>query len=178
MRGVMSRIYKVGMLHEKVDKNPLQVVPTRCKTNCRAVVLTPTQTFAILKSLTNLQHYTLVLTCAATALRASEILALRWHDILWNESRIRISKRWAGSDGAPKTDASDGYVPLHPLLAEHLPRLVRAYPLLHWRGSRLPIAKDDRPHSDVRLHLRSELFAPGRNRCRRAARKGTALRAT
>jgi len=40
--------------------------------------------------------------------------------ILWKERRIRVSKRWAGSDGETKTEASDGYVPLHPLLTEHL----------------------------------------------------------
>jgi len=33
-------------------------------------------------------HYALTLTCAATALRASEILALRWDDVLWSEGRI------------------------------------------------------------------------------------------
>src|SRR5271166_3233333 len=75
----------------------------------------------ILKSLANLLHFTLVLTCAATALRSSEILALRWADILWNEEKIRVSKRWSdGREGPTKTDASDGYVPLHPLLARHL----------------------------------------------------------
>jgi integrase len=60
----------------------------------RAIVITPAQTFNILKSLTNILHHTLVLTCAATALRSSEILALRWADILWEEERIRVSKRW------------------------------------------------------------------------------------
>ena len=41
--------------------------------------------------------------------------------MLWHEGRIRISKRWAkGEDGETKTDASDGYVPLHPVLAGHL----------------------------------------------------------
>ncbi len=35
--------------------------------------------------------------------------------------RIRVSKRWAdGKDGQTKTDASDGYVPLHSILARHL----------------------------------------------------------
>jgi integrase len=63
----------------------------------------------------------LVLTCAATALRSSEILALRWADVHWHEGRIQISKRWAkGEDGETKTDVSDGYVPLHSLLAGHL----------------------------------------------------------
>ena len=89
-----SRIYKVGILHERVTKNPVLPVETRCNTNYRAIVITPTQTFNILKSLTNPLHHTLVLTCAATALRSSEILALRWADILWHEERIRVSKRW------------------------------------------------------------------------------------
>jgi integrase len=133
MRGVMSRIYKVGLLHGKVKVNPVQHVETRSKTNYRAIVITPAQTSGVLKSLTNILHHALVPTCAATALRASEILALRWSDILWDEARIRISKPWAnGRDGATKTDASDGYVPLHPLLAGHL---------RDWHA-RTPYAKD------------------------------------
>jgi integrase len=133
MRGIMSRIYKVGILHERVTKNPVLHVETRCKTNYRAIVITPTQTFNILKSLTNNLHYILVLTCAATALRSSEILALRWADILWLEERIRVSKRWLkGMDGDTKTEASDGYVPLHSILADHL---------REWR-SQTPYKKD------------------------------------
>jgi integrase len=121
MRGVMSRVYKVGVLHEHVAKNPVLHVETRSKTDYKAIVITPAQTLAILKSLPSPLHFTLVLTCAATALRASEMLALRWRDLLWEEGRIRISKRWAkGEDGETKTEASDGYVPLHPLLAAHL----------------------------------------------------------
>ena len=133
MRGVMHRIYKIGILHEHVAKNPAQHVETRSKTDYRAVVIAPAQTLAILKGLPSPLHFTLVLTCAATALRASEILAVRWSDVLWNEGRIRISKRWAkGRDGETKTEASDGYVPLHPILTAHL----RA-----WRGQS-PYAKD------------------------------------
>ena len=114
----MSRIYKVGILHEHVQKNPVLHVETRSKTDYKAIVITPAQTLAILKVLPSPLHRTLVLTCAATALRASEMLALRWRDMLWNEGRIRISKRWAqGKDGATKTEASDGYVPLHLVLA-------------------------------------------------------------
>jgi integrase len=123
MRGVMSRVYKVGILHERVTKNPVLYVETRCMSTYRAIVITPAQTFNILKSLTNNLHHTLVLTCAATALRSSEILALRWADIAWEEGRIRVSKRWAkGKNGETKTEASDGYVPLHPVLANYLHR--------------------------------------------------------
>jgi integrase len=121
VRGIMHRVYKIGILHEHVAKNPVLHVETRSKSTYRAIILTPAQTLSILKSLPSPLHFALVLTCAATALRSSEILALRWSDVLWHEGRIRISKRWAnGEDGETKTEASDGYVPMHPVLAEYL----------------------------------------------------------
>ena len=96
-------------------------VETRSQSLYKAVVITPQQTLAILNKLTISLHYTLVLTCAATALRASEIISLRWSDLLWSDGQIRISKRWAkGKDGETKTAASNGYVPMHPVLAEYL----------------------------------------------------------
>ena len=39
-----------------------------------------------------LLHFTLVFVVAATALRSSELLSLRWADILWEERKIRIVK--------------------------------------------------------------------------------------
>jgi integrase len=113
LRGLMHRIYKIGVLHEHVAKNPVLHVETRSKSTYRAIIISPAWTLAILKSLPSPLHYALVLTRAATA--------LRWADVLWDEGRIRVSKRWAkGEDGETKTDASDGYVPLHPVLAERL----------------------------------------------------------
>ncbi|MGA7077463.1 MAG: site-specific integrase [Terriglobales bacterium] len=121
IRGIMLRIYKIGLRHELVAKNPLVHVETRSKSSYRAIVITPAQTLGILRSLPRPLHFALVLTCAATALRASEIISLRWADLLWDEGRIRISKRWAkGEDGETKTESSDGYVPMHPVLAGHL----------------------------------------------------------
>jgi integrase len=121
IRGLMHRVYKVGILHERVEKNPVEHVETRSQSLYKAVIITPQQTLSILNTLTNPLHYTLVLTCAATALRASEIISLRWSDILWSDEQIRISKRWAkGEDGETKTAASNGYVPMHPVLAQYL----------------------------------------------------------
>jgi integrase len=101
MRGVMRRIYKIGILHEHVSKNPVLHVETRSKTDYKPITITPAQTLAILKALPSPLHFGLVLTCAATALRASEMLSLRWSDVRWDEGRIRISTRWAkGKDGA------------------------------------------------------------------------------
>ena len=48
MRGIMHRIYKIGILHELVTKNLVQHVETRSKTDYKAIVITPAQTLAIL----------------------------------------------------------------------------------------------------------------------------------
>jgi hypothetical protein len=37
----MHRIYKIGILHEHVAKNPTQHVETRSKTDYKAIVITP-----------------------------------------------------------------------------------------------------------------------------------------
>ena len=52
IRGIMHRIYKVGILHERVDKNPVEHVETRSQSLYKAVVITPQQTLAILNKLT------------------------------------------------------------------------------------------------------------------------------
>jgi integrase len=129
IRGVMLRVYKTGILHALVSKNPVQPTESRSTTDYRAIIVTPKQTRAILKALPHPLHRILVLTCAATALRASELVALRWADIRFAEERIRVSKRWSrGKDGATKTEGSNGYVPLHPVLARHLKGWLRQTP--------------------------------------------------
>ena len=120
-RGTMLRVYKVGILHEHVTRNPVLAVETRSTTNYKAILVTPQQTLTILQNLQNILHRILVLTCAATALRSSELLALRWADVLWDQAKIAVTKRWSrGKDGPTKSRKSEGHVPLHPILAYHL----------------------------------------------------------
>jgi integrase len=129
IRGLMLRIYKVGIVHELVTKNPVQHIQTRCTSDYVAILTSPQQTLAILKSLVCMLHFILVLTCAATGLRASELVGLRWGDVFWSEGRIRVSKRWAkGAEGETKTNASRGYVPMHPILLHHLEEWHRRSP--------------------------------------------------
>lgn len=144
IRGIMRRIYKIGIQHELVTKNPAATVETRSTTSYKAVIVTPAQTLGILNRLANPLHYALVATCAATALRASEVLALRWSDIRWDEERIRISKRWAmGGDGDTKTRSSDSYVPLHPLLAAVLAEWQKLSPYSKDRDFVFPSLRKD-----------------------------------
>jgi integrase len=67
-------------------------------------------------------YFTLVFVVAATALRSSEVLSLRWADILWEERKIRISKAWkkTGADGGTKTPSSERDVPMGKVLAHYL----------------------------------------------------------
>ena len=75
------------------------------------------QCVAILTNL-NHMHRVLVLADAATGLRISEILALRWSNVDWEHSCIRITRAYVyGKFGPPKSKASRKPVPMHPLLA-------------------------------------------------------------
>jgi len=78
IRGIMNRIFKVGIIHKKVSRNPVDGLETSTKTSYKAIKITPAQTLSILRSvMENVLHFTLVFVVAATALRSSEVLALR-----------------------------------------------------------------------------------------------------
>src|ERR1700692_4809852 len=109
--------------HKKVTKNPVEGLATSTKTMYKAIKITPAQTLLILRSVMgNMLHFTLVFVVAATALRSSEVLSLRWADILWEERKIRIVKSWkkTGVDGSTKTPSSERDVPMGKALTHFL----------------------------------------------------------
>jgi integrase len=123
IRGIMNRIYKVGIIHKKVATNPVDGLETRTTTTYKAIKITPAQTLSILRSvMENILHFTLVFVVAATALRCSEVLSLRWADILWDERKIRIvkSRKKTGVDGDTKTPASERGSPMGRVLMHYL----------------------------------------------------------
>jgi integrase len=122
IKGIMHAVYEYGMFEEFCSSNPCSGWRLKgVKSKYKAIKITPQQTLMILRSLTDLLYFTLVFTVAATALRASEVIALRWADILWDENEIRVSKRWRkGKDGETKTIASDSTVALGSILAHYL----------------------------------------------------------
>jgi integrase len=123
VRGIMSRIYEVGIIHKKVTKNPVEGLETSTKSNYRAIKISPAQTLSILRSMMqNILYFTLVFVVAATALRSSEVLSLRWADILWEERKIRIvkSRKKTGVDGETKTPSSERNAPMGRVLTHYL----------------------------------------------------------
>jgi len=124
VRNVMVAIFKhaqrYGLLPRTQEANPMVFVRQSSVSNYEPVVLTLAQCVDILANLTGM-HRVLVLADAATGLRISEILALRWSDIDTANSCIRVIRAYVyGRFGPPKSKASKKPVPLHPLLAESL----------------------------------------------------------
>jgi integrase len=162
IRGIMNRIFKIGIIHKKVSKNPVEGLATSTKTTYKAIKITPAQTLLILRSVMgNMLHFTLVFLVGATALRSSEVLSLRWADILWEERKIRIVRSWkkTGVDGSTKTPSSERDVPMGRVLTHYLREWHKqtpyarpadfVFPSLQRRG-RIPICSS----VFCRVHLR------------------------
>ena len=124
MRRVMSMVYRhgqrYGLISRSQESNPMRFV--RCKTTSgyEAMIITPEQAYEVVRNLRQPER-TLTLLAAGTGLRISECLGLQWQDANFADAMIHVRRTWTcGQVGLPKTKASKGPVPLHPLLAEFL----------------------------------------------------------
>ncbi|PYV73863.1 MAG: hypothetical protein DMG97_10140 [Acidobacteria bacterium] len=123
-RRVMSLVYRhgqrYGLIPRSQESNPMRFV--RCKTTSgyEAMILTPEQAYAVLLNLQEPER-TLTLLAAGTGLRISECLGLQWQDVNFADAIIHVRRTWTcGRVGLPKSKASKGPVPLHPLLSEFM----------------------------------------------------------
>ena len=134
IKTVMGTIYRHAQFEELIPQtvvpnakgqlrasNPVTFVRWSDKTDYEAFILKPEQTMAVLDLLVQ-PEYTLLLMVAATGVRISEALALRWKSVLYDQNSIRIKNSWTyGQMGSgTKTKASKSTVPMHPALAEVL----------------------------------------------------------
>lgn len=86
------------------------------------MILTPEQAYSVLLNLQEPER-TLTLLASGTGLRISECLGLQWQDVSFVDAIIHVRRTWTcGQVGLPKSKASKGPVPLHPLLAEFILR--------------------------------------------------------
>jgi integrase len=124
IRNVMSLVFKHGQVYDLIPRtqeaNPVKWVKCKTKSSYRAIILTVEQTFSILEKIRQPER-TLTLLIAATGLRISECLGLQWQDVDYANRQIFVRRKFTGGKvGEPKTEASEGVVPLHPLLAGFL----------------------------------------------------------
>ena len=123
-RRVMSLIYRhgqrYGLIPRTYESNPMRFVRCRTTSGYEAMILTPEQAYAVLLNLQEPER-TLTLLASGTGLRISECLGLQWHDVNFAAAMIHVRRTWrCGQVGLPKSKASKGPVPLHPLLAEFM----------------------------------------------------------
>src|ERR1035441_8828547 len=106
LRNVMLVIFKhaqrFGLLARTQEANPILFVRQSCVSDFEPVVLTLAQCVDILSNL-DYMHRILVLADAATGLRISEILALRWSDVDWKNSCIRVTRELADAPMLART---------------------------------------------------------------------------
>jgi integrase len=131
-RRVMSLIFKhgqrYGLIPRDQESNPVLFVRCKTQSDYEAMILTPEQAFAVLLKLPEPER-TLTLLAAGTGLRISECLGLQWQDVSFTGSSIHVRRTWTwGRVGLPKSKASQGPVPLHPLLGEFMQRWMRETP--------------------------------------------------
>jgi integrase len=120
------------------------------------------QTFSILRSMIeNVLHFTLVFVVAATAPRCSEVLALRWADIIWEERKIRIVKSWkeTGVDGDTKTEASERNAPNGAGVNALPVGVAQPNAIRQTQRLRFPVSSKQGQGSDLRLRILPRSFA-------------------
>jgi integrase len=125
IKGVMCRIYNFDRQNEltPLSLNPVAVVSLRgigAKGESIPIVVSPEIAWKIAMEMT-LMHRTLVLVAAATALRISELLGLRWSDIDGDAEVIHLNRTWVlGQTGEGKSEASRKPITMGKRVAEFL----------------------------------------------------------
>ena len=142
----MNFVYKhgqrYGLLPRRRTGIPLTSCASRLPSDFEPVILTLPQVLDIFDNL-DLMRRTMVLTDAATALRVSEVLALKWNDLDFIDHLIQVRRAYVDRRfGPPKSKASKAPVPMHPLLAAHL---------LAWRKETLYPGDEDFVFPSLRL---------------------------
>jgi integrase len=128
IRNLMSALFQHAMRYEWVDTNPIKLVRQSAKRE-RAPEVLEREELQLLLSKLALRERTLVLLDAATGLRVSELLALRWEDVDFKALELRVTRSiWHQVVGDCKTEASAKPVPLDSYMADDLLRWQRMSP--------------------------------------------------
>jgi integrase len=146
IRRVMHLVFLHGQrcnfLPRQQEGNPMNWVRQRTISNYQALIMTPQQAFEILLN-TPEPRRTLVLCDAATALRVSEIMGLKWVDLDFDDLVMHVRRAYVwGRFKEPKSKSSKAPVPIHPLLAGFL---------LAWREKTMYAEDEDFVFPSTRL---------------------------
>jgi integrase len=116
IKALIHRLFEKAMLWEllEVQRNPLELVEIRgiSKRRKRPLVLTLEQYFAVLAQLPE-PYRTMVIVAQCLGLRVSEILALKWQDVDFDNLKMRVTRKVVnGRVSTVKTEYSEDDLPL------------------------------------------------------------------
>jgi integrase len=125
IRRIMSVIYtraqKYGLVPRSDSSNPVKWVEQSAKSSYKPIVLDPATAAKIFEQLSGFE-LTLTILVAATGIRISEAMGLKWEDIDYQNKQINLRRVWVSDTIVEKmkTEDSEAPVPLTDLLAQHL----------------------------------------------------------
>jgi integrase len=120
IRNLMSVIFNHGIRHEICARNPIRLVRQSAKRKKIPTVLSASEVQGLIAALA-LREQTLVLLDVGTGLRMSELFALKWRDVSFQDNEISITRSMVMQVVGPcKTEASQKPIPLDAYLAEAL----------------------------------------------------------
>ena len=120
IRNVMSLLFNHGRRHDLCDRNPIQWVRQSAKRRSAPDVLTSSEATNLLANL-RYRERTLVLLAVTTGLRRSELFALKWKDVDFENKQLHVTRSIVDRIvGACKTESSQKPVPAHDDLIEAL----------------------------------------------------------
>lgn len=130
LKALLGKLFSCAMLWEWIPQapNPMELVRIEgvTKRQRKPRVLTLEQFNRLLAEIPEEPFRTMVLTDMCLGLRCSELLALQWQDIDFDELTITLRRAIVhGRIGDMKTEASQDPLPLDPALAEALLRWKR-----------------------------------------------------
>jgi integrase len=120
IRGFLSVLFNHACRHELFDRNPIRLVRQGAKRRTTPSVLTPAEIKALIGGLA-LRERTLVLVAASTGLRQSELVGLKWGDIISAQGTMSVTRSVVyGVVGLCKTESSQKPGPVHATVLEAL----------------------------------------------------------
>jgi integrase len=117
IRNIMSAVFAHGKRYGMIPVNPIQGARCSAKRLKEPDILTPSEFYALVKELP-LRERVMVELAGTTGLRRSELIALTWQDVDFENLQVHINKSCVRSQiGETKTTASAKPVPLHPVVS-------------------------------------------------------------
>ena len=128
LNGVLKRARRV----HKLRYNPMaDVEKPRFRATTTIEVFSPEEVWALVRAAESEQDAAIFLTAAFTGLRRGELVALRWRDVDFTASRVRVCGSFAGGR---LTSPKSGHVRSIPMAPDVATTLARLADREHWTG--------------------------------------------